>query len=301
MSSTYPFNQPSNFVDLLHSQQETVATYPNPFPSLELPAFSTQTSPEDQGAFDDEPTKEPAHRRERRSWSPADDTLLISAWLNTSKDPVIGNEQKLGAFWDRIATYYAASHTSGDVRGPGQCKKRWHKINDLVCKFVGAYDTATRAKGSGHNETDVLKQAHAIFYKDHNKKFILEHCWKELRNDQKWCETLTTQTDGPCKWRKADNGGPSEVDGNKDAEADQANIRPPGVKAAKAKGKKASMVEGKSLNEFSSMWAVKERDMVLKKEITAMGLLDSIFAKKEPLTATEEALKQKLINQLLGN
>uniref|UniRef100_A0A0D3ACK3 Uncharacterized protein n=1 Tax=Brassica oleracea var. oleracea TaxID=109376 RepID=A0A0D3ACK3_BRAOL len=38
----------------------------------------------------------PGERKERRSWTPVDDVALISAWLNTSKDPVVGNEQRAG-------------------------------------------------------------------------------------------------------------------------------------------------------------------------------------------------------------
>ena len=51
----------------------------------------------------------PAARRERRKWMPTDDVLLISSWLNTSKDSVVGNKQRSGAFWTRIAAYFAAS------------------------------------------------------------------------------------------------------------------------------------------------------------------------------------------------
>uniref|UniRef100_A0A0D3C378 Non-haem dioxygenase N-terminal domain-containing protein n=1 Tax=Brassica oleracea var. oleracea TaxID=109376 RepID=A0A0D3C378_BRAOL len=35
-------------------------------------------------------------RKQRCKWSTAEDLVLISSWLNTSKDPVVGNEQKAG-------------------------------------------------------------------------------------------------------------------------------------------------------------------------------------------------------------
>ena len=34
--------------------------------------------------------------KKRRKWSPKEDKILIGAWLNTSKDPVVSNEQKDG-------------------------------------------------------------------------------------------------------------------------------------------------------------------------------------------------------------
>ncbi|KAG2315518.1 hypothetical protein Bca52824_018640 [Brassica carinata] len=46
---------------------------------------------------------------ERRKYSPKEDRILFGAWLNTSKDPIVGNEQKALAFWKRIVEYYNAS------------------------------------------------------------------------------------------------------------------------------------------------------------------------------------------------
>ncbi|XP_024013603.1 alpha-humulene/(-)-(E)-beta-caryophyllene synthase [Eutrema salsugineum] len=84
--SSTPYSQPSNFVDLLNSQQDSVFC-------------GTAMS------LGEEPA---AERKERRTWTPADDVLLISSWLNTSKDAIVGNEQRAGAFWKRVAVYFAS-------------------------------------------------------------------------------------------------------------------------------------------------------------------------------------------------
>ncbi|XP_013709201.1 glutathione S-transferase T3-like [Brassica napus] len=137
-------------------------------------------------------------RREHRKWTPTDDIVLIGSWLNMSKDPVVANEQRSGAFWKRIAAYFAANQkvTECERREPMHCKQQWQKINDLMCKLCGSYEAATREKTSGQNETDVLKKAHEIFYNTHKKKFNLEHAWMELRNDQKWCDLPSSNTTG---------------------------------------------------------------------------------------------------------
>ncbi|ESQ33596.1 hypothetical protein EUTSA_v10009540mg [Eutrema salsugineum] len=83
-------------------------------------------------------------------------------------------------------------------------------------------------------------------------------------------------------------------------EDDQAVNRPSGVKAAKGRGKKHT-VEGKALSEFQSMWSIKENDMAMKERLSKMGLLDSVIAKKEPLSEYEEALKKKFITEMLAN
>ncbi|XP_013594401.1 PREDICTED: glutathione S-transferase T3-like [Brassica oleracea var. oleracea] len=263
--------QTSNFVDLLNSQQDVV---------FGLGEDSVRVSSSQVPHFGEIPVE----RKERRTWTPTDDQVLISSWLNTSKDPVVGNEQRSGAFWQRIAAYFAASPkiAVSERREAGHCKQRWHKINDLVGKFCGAFEAASRERTSGQNE---------IFFNNHNKKFTLEHAWKELRNDQKWCDLSTSKTESGCKKRKLDDSAQSATSHASESMTD----RPPGVKSAKANCKKRKAEE--RLSEFVGMWSIKE-DMAIKERLSKMKLLDRLLAKVEPLDEYEETLKQKLINEL---
>jgi len=152
-----------------------------------------------------------------------------------------------------------------------------------VNKFCGAYDSATREKSSGQNENDVLKLAHEIFYNNHKKKFTLEHAWKELRNDQKWCELSAAKTAGSSKKRKCDKSAQSSSSyafETTTGEEEQATIRPPGVKASKGFGKK-TMAEGKRLTEFQSLWSIRKEDIAAKERLTKMKLLESLVGKEE--------------------
>lgn len=115
----------TNFVELLNSQQDIV--FPETFSYARFSHGgehgSSQLPTETSSFCEESPTK----RRGRRKWTVSDDLVLISAWLNTSKDPLVGNEQKAGAFWQRIAEYYAASLKveKGEKIEPIQCKQRW--------------------------------------------------------------------------------------------------------------------------------------------------------------------------------
>ncbi|XP_013721125.1 glutathione S-transferase T3-like [Brassica napus] len=243
----------------------------------------------------------PPVRKERRTWTPTDDVVLISSWLNTSKDPVVGNEQKSVAFWKRIATYFNASPKLAgcEKREATHCKQRWHKMNDLVCKFCGAYEAATRQKSSGQSENYVLKLAHEIFFNNDKKKFTLEHAWKELRNDQKWCDLSTARHDGSSKKRKCEEGSQSASSkGNETDSAldDEGTTRPPGVKAAKCRGKKP--VE---LSDFKTVWSIKKQNLDMKERLSKIKLLDSLIGKQGPLADYEEALKKKLVDELMSN
>ncbi|KAF2548939.1 hypothetical protein F2Q70_00019964, partial [Brassica cretica] len=79
------------------------------------------------------------------------------------------------------------------------------------------------------------------------------------------------------------------------ADDDEVTNRPPGVKVAKARSKK-TMVDGKELSEFQTMWSIKKQDLALKERLSKMKLLDSLIAKQGPLADYEEALKKKLIH-----
>ncbi|KAF3536982.1 hypothetical protein F2Q69_00020818 [Brassica cretica] len=74
-----------------------------------------------------------------------------------------------------------------------------------------------------------------------------------------------------------------------------------GVKAAKGGRSKRGMEDDKSLSAFHTMWSLKEKDLAGKEKLSKMGLLDRLIAKTEPLSEEEEALKKKLIREMLAN
>ncbi|KAG7552510.1 Myb-like domain [Arabidopsis thaliana x Arabidopsis arenosa] len=314
MDSTNPYHHTSSFINLLNSQDDSHILPPNPYECLELgsanvPVFSTEWS-DDDPSEDEAPIagkKGKKAKKPRRNWSSTEDVVLISGWLNTSKDPVVGNEQKGAVFWERIAAYYNSSPKLKGVEKRGHicCKQRWSKVNDAVNKFVGSYLAASKQQTSGQNDDDVVSMAHQIFSKDYGCKFTCEHAWRELRYDQKW---IAQSTHGKAKRRKCE--ADSDSVGVEDKEA-----RPIGVKAAKAaakaKGKaKLSPVEGEETNalkEIQSIWEIKQKDhaakeklIIIKEKKNRTKLLERLLGKTEPLSDIEIDLKNKLINELLA-
>ncbi|XP_013632664.1 PREDICTED: glutathione S-transferase T3-like [Brassica oleracea var. oleracea] len=298
-----PLSEPCSFQNLLNSQQpNTFFFFVTREPSIKLSSsdasvFGTQWA---EDANEDEHVV--SDHKERRKWSPTEDLVIISAWLNTSKDPVVGNEQKAIAFWKWIAAYVASSPKLSALqkREPSHCKQRWGKINEGVCKFVGCYEAAPKAKSSGMNEDDVLKMAHEIFFNDYKVKFTLEHAWLELSHDQKWCRASSTKDKVQSKRRKLD-GQSAQLLTSVPREDDQGS-RPVGIKAAKAKAKisvsKPTLEE--EGREFQSMWEIRQKDFALKEKLNKQKFLDSVIAKTEPLSELELALKNKLINDMLA-
>ncbi|XP_013632525.1 PREDICTED: glutathione S-transferase T3-like [Brassica oleracea var. oleracea] len=140
--------------------------------------------------------------------------------------------------------YAASPHglQDGEKRGDLTCKKRWHRINDQVTKFCGAYSAAERQIGSGESDTDVLKKAHDIFYSDQQTKFTLEHVWCVLRFEQKWLSLNTPKATASSKRKDGETNSSTTV---LDLE-----IRPEACKAAKLK---RSIVQGKSVAEYTTI------------------------------------------------
>ena len=261
----FSLNSPE-FVNLLASQSSQTIDVE----SSEVPRFSSQSSE------DPKPV-------ERRKWTPKEDLVLISAWLNTSKDPIVSNEQKAGAFWKRIEEYFNSSpQLSGfATREANQCKQRWGRVNEQVCKFVGRYEAALKEQASGQNENDVMKAAHDIFLNDYQVKFSLEHAWRELRFDQKWKSNSVSRDGGKEKRKEAAEVVP-----------DLEEVRPPGVKACKAAKRKKHGSEA-AFDQIQSM-------LVVKQNISKQKLLDRLLAKNEnDLSDTEVSLKNKLISEML--
>ena len=119
---SYPFSSHSKFVELLSQQ---TLSFGNNEDSVELSSsqvpFQSSLGTDASNYGGDTA----AERKGRRKWTPTDDVVLISSWLNTSKDPVVGNEQKSFGFWKRIAAYFAASPLVAgcEEREPSHCKQ----------------------------------------------------------------------------------------------------------------------------------------------------------------------------------
>uniref|UniRef100_A0A0D3CJH9 No apical meristem-associated C-terminal domain-containing protein n=1 Tax=Brassica oleracea var. oleracea TaxID=109376 RepID=A0A0D3CJH9_BRAOL len=124
----------------------------------------------------------------------------------------------------------------------------------------------------------------------------------------KWCGASTTKDKVQSKRRKLDEH--SAQSSTSVAGEDDQSKRPIGVKAAKAKGKRAVSNATKldeEEKELQSIWGIRQKNFALKDTLNKQKdtlnkqkLLDSLIAKTEPLTELELALKNKLIKDMLS-
>jgi len=87
-----------------------------------------------------------------KNFSPDEDCLLVSAWLNTSKDPITGVEQQTKQFWARVYAYFVENGENLNNRSQISISSRWQEINREVGKFVGFVTQSENCQQSGMTE-----------------------------------------------------------------------------------------------------------------------------------------------------
>ncbi|XP_013624728.1 PREDICTED: glutathione S-transferase T3-like [Brassica oleracea var. oleracea] len=235
--------------------------------SLSSPGFVNLLSSQSSQTVEVGSSEVPKPAAERRKWTTQEDIVLISAWLNTSKDPIVSNQQKL--FWRRIEDYFNASAQLGGFppREWSQCKQ--------------SYEAALKEQSSGQNENDVMKSAHDIFFNNYQAKFTLEHAWRELRYDQKWRSNSISRDGAKEKMKEAAETVP-----------DSDEARPPGVKACKAAKRKKHGNEA----AFDRLESILEK----KQNLSKQKILDRLLSKNiASLSEAGVALKDKLVSGML--
>ncbi|KAF2605581.1 hypothetical protein F2Q70_00027825 [Brassica cretica] len=137
MDPRIPYSQSAGYIGLLHSQHEIVHHENSPYESFhsgssQIPQFSSQ-----QCEAPTPPTDTPVERGRRHKWTPAEDEMLISAWLNTSKDAIVGNNQKSGTFWKRVSLnmgldYSYSQPSQSEEFGGDESDNDYNEIEALI-------------------------------------------------------------------------------------------------------------------------------------------------------------------------
>ena len=92
-----------------------------------------------------------------KNFSVDEDKLIVSTWLNTSKDAITDNEQQGGALWQRILQYLELYGGNHEERSQSSSKSRWTDINAKCSKFVGFHSQIERLRQSGHTKQNNVR------------------------------------------------------------------------------------------------------------------------------------------------
>jgi hypothetical protein len=97
-----------------------------------------------------------------KNFSEEEDMLLISAYLNVSKDPIAGRDQKDGRFWERIEKYYCENKTFESNRNWSSLRHRWTTVSKEVSIFNSFYEAIERKNESGKTINDKVNSLFQI-------------------------------------------------------------------------------------------------------------------------------------------
>ncbi|XP_058782984.1 glutathione S-transferase T3-like [Vicia villosa] len=123
-------------------------------------------------------------KKSRTPFSKEEDTLLIQPWLNMSKDPIVGVDQKASGFWLRVRETYNTYHDQLLKRENGQLKARWHRFNGRVQKFLGCYTSIFNKRKSGACEDEPKWKGGSI--ENSSKRTKVNNCGEYSSSSNLW-------------------------------------------------------------------------------------------------------------------
>ncbi|KAL6560578.1 hypothetical protein OROGR_004137 [Orobanche gracilis] len=171
-----------------------------------------------------------------------EDKLLVSAWLNTSLDPVIGTNMKGGTFWKRVETYYMQEKKNEwQPRTLSSLNHRWSAIQHAVNKFCGFLTQVEGRNRSGVTHEDNIQAARKMYSSFTKGPFRFDHCWDLWKNEAKWKQidqSKSVKRKLPGSSRRVTAEAVNVVETDEPSKVDN-NERPIGRKLAKER-KRAS-------------------------------------------------------------
>jgi hypothetical protein len=113
-----------------------------------------------------------------KNFQAEEEIQLTCSLLVISQDPIVGNQQKGSAFWDRIHEHFKL-HRPGTDSTARSLDSKWGNIKHDVGEFMDCHKHVKKNKPIGTSATDIIRLAKLIFQVKSAKggEFTVEHCW----------------------------------------------------------------------------------------------------------------------------
>ncbi|XP_038709091.1 uncharacterized protein LOC120003981 [Tripterygium wilfordii] len=205
------------------------------------------------------PSTRAGHGSRKNNFTPDEDILLCSAYINTSKDAIERNNQQSSTFWGRVCKYMEDNGGTLGGRSAASVESRWSEINKHCGKFIGYLSKIEMLKQSGQTEQGRCNEALELYTSEMDKPFHYHHCWEVLKDDPKWQASLSSTKQRNNNEASVDIS--DAVDLGDDSEPSSNQERPLERKASKEmlKKKKGEEVGEGSISTFTpEFWKHKE-------------------------------------------
>ncbi|XP_042465828.1 glutathione S-transferase T3-like [Zingiber officinale] len=264
-----------------------------------------------------------AGRRKRSTWSKVEDEVLARSFVTISDDPIIDNDQKVDAFWGRIASCYNENRPPGTPnRIASVIRSHWHNtIQKKVYRFNANYNSIYSVYRSGHSDEDILRLAYEKYREENNGiAFNLEHVWRIIKDRPSFTPQSVDHLVGTKKARTSESAA-SNTSSNQDAslhvdlnkeetcpmgqhvDLNEEETHPMGQKAAKrkGKGKMKSDIEGMTTNldnmfaKFTEYTSIKMAEVEMKKQLKVEEMKANATEMKAKAALAKVQLKEYAI------
>ncbi|XP_042010614.1 glutathione S-transferase T3-like [Salvia splendens] len=128
---------------------------------------------------------------------------LFDAWINTSYDPIVGNQQANKCFWDKVTDVYNEQKPKGTFRRNMKMLRSHFELTDKDIKlFCGIYKHEAENYQSGASGADILIAALRVFKSNTKKDFIHADVWQSVKELDRWASGVQSSTCSSSKRTK---------------------------------------------------------------------------------------------------
>ncbi|XP_042031077.1 glutathione S-transferase T3-like [Salvia splendens] len=108
---------------------------------------------------------------------------LFDAWISTSNDLILWNQQNRKVFWDKVIVVYNANKPRGAFRrNLKMLRTHFERADRDVKRFCGIYKREAEQYQSGASGSDILRAVLRIFKSDTGKDFIFPDVWEVVKH-----------------------------------------------------------------------------------------------------------------------
>ncbi|XP_041998333.1 uncharacterized protein LOC121748174 [Salvia splendens] len=107
---------------------------------------------------------------------------LFNAWISTSYDLIVGNQQIRECFWDKVTDVYNEQKPKGTFRrNMKMLHSHFERADKDIKIFCGIYKHEAENYQSGASGADILRAALLVFKSDTGKDFKHPDVWQSVK------------------------------------------------------------------------------------------------------------------------
>ncbi len=233
------------------------------------------------------------------NYTPAEDALLMSAYLSVSEDPVLGTDQKLASVWAKIKEKIDNEIAGGNLlvkksRPNNSYQKRFTQMQREINKFSAILKRISTSS-SGDDEAGILAKSRSEYFQLEKKHFAFDSAYEIARRHPKWTGANLVKETKQAAMNEIETL--STISQSSSPVVSESN-RPIGRKAAKRERERNQAEdEKKKVQNLMGQFLEAEKKKAETEEVKLKAIQErTIEMRKERLTETNIQISTAIIN-----